>query len=168
MLPFQASAALDEAAQTTVRVMRINSLVALASWILLAAACPWLIPLVYGGAFRHAYAALVVLGPGIVATGMVRSAGGYLIRLNRPSSLAALTGAAMVLNVGLNFALIPELGIVGSSLASSVAYGALALSYMVWIARVAGLRLSDFVPRPADVRALLLAVLPGAPTRQAT
>jgi len=168
MLPFQASAALDAAAETTVRTMRINALVALASWVLLAAACPWLIPLVYGGAFRHAYAALVVLGPGIVATGTVRSAGGYLIRLNRPSRLASLTGAAMLLNVALNFALIPELGIIGSSLASSIAYAALAVAYVVWIARAADLPLLDFLPRLADVRALLVAVVPGAATRQTT
>jgi len=48
--------------------------------------------------------------------------------------LSALAIGAAILNVVLNFALIPPFGIVGAGLATAAGYGALALSYY-WLAQ---------------------------------
>ena len=61
---------------------------------------------------------------------------------------------AMVVNVSLNFALIPPLGIVGASLASSIAYTALAVAQTVWFVKVTGTRLRELIPGLAEIRLL--------------
>jgi glycosyltransferase involved in cell wall biosynthesis len=62
--------------------------------------------------------------------------------------------AALFLNVALNLVLLPRLGIRGTSIASSICYAAMALSYVV-IARRRGVAgWLDLVPRPSDLRLL--------------
>jgi O-antigen/teichoic acid export membrane protein len=66
--------------------------------------------------------------------------------------LAALTIVAAILNVALNFALIPPFGIVGAGLATAAGYGALALSYY-WLAQ----RLYSTPYEPSKVLTMLAA-----------
>ena len=143
----QVTLGLDEAAQLTARVIGITSVLALAAVSGLLVLSPFVVPLVYGEAFRGSVPALISLAPGVLALAATRSAGGYLIRLNRPWVVTAMTTSAMVVNVALNLLLIPPLGIVGAGLASSVAYFGLAAAYLIWLTRSTGLRPAAFRPR---------------------
>jgi len=109
------------------------------------------VPLVFGDDFRGSLPALFALAPGVVALAMARSAGGYLLRRNRPlvNSLIALT--ALGANVILNLWLIPLWGIAGAGVASSIAYILLAGSYLMWLRRAAGLALREFQPGIVDL-----------------
>jgi O-antigen/teichoic acid export membrane protein len=151
MLPRQISVEMSEASTVTARVARSNFLAAVVALVGIACLGPFVVPLVFGSAFSGAVPALLALGPGILALATVRPVGAYLIRLNRPFVMSAATGTSMVVNIALNLMLIPVWGIVGASVASSVAYTLLAGFYLRWMARAAGVPMRVFVPRLSDV-----------------
>ena len=154
-LPYQAEAAIRPAGELSFRVARVNGLIALAVGAAFAATL-WLgIPVLYGTNFEDAYAALVVLLPGIVAMALLRPLGNWLVRQERPGTMAGLAFGAFALNCALNVLLIPELGIIGASLASSVAYAAFAVAYLGWGLRAAGLTLREgLFPRREELAQL--------------
>jgi O-antigen/teichoic acid export membrane protein len=115
-------------------------------------AAPVALTSVYGEAYRGTISALVVLGPGIVMLCVARTLLPYLVRLERPWAVSALTVSALALNVALNLLLIPRMGIVGSSLASSIAYAVLTALAIAWWCRSARLGLRELIPRLSDVR----------------
>ncbi len=151
VLQRQTNLPLDESGRFTARVVGLSGLLAVLAATGLVVASPALVPLVFGDDFRGSLPALFALAPGVVALAMARSAGGYLLRRNRPlvNSLIALT--ALGANVILNLWLIPLWGIAGAGVASSVAYILLAGSYLMWLRRAAGLALRDFQPGIVDL-----------------
>lgn len=82
-----------------------------------------LVSILYGEKFQGAAIPLVLLLPGIVAWSLAKVMSQY-ITYNRGKQwlpmLASVGG--MILNIGLNWVMIPKLGISGASLASSIAY----------------------------------------------
>lgn len=139
------------AAAATLSVTRLTAFVALVSVGLMCAAAPTLVPLVYGGAFAGSVPSLLALAPGLLALGATRPIGAYLLRLDRPMFASAMSVAALVVNVGLNLLLIPAYGIVGSAVASSVAYTTLAGLQAAWFLRATGGSPRDLLPGPAEV-----------------
>lgn len=148
----QVSATMEESAKLTARVIGLTTVLAAAAVLALVAAAPLLVPLLYGGDFRGAVPALYALAPGVLALAAVRSAGGYLIRLNKPWTTTWLALAALVVNVLGNLLLIPPLGIVGAGVASSVAYLLLAGSYLAWFVHRTDVPLRSFRPQLAQLR----------------
>jgi O-antigen/teichoic acid export membrane protein len=143
-LPVQTGLANRDAGAFSFKTARFNGIFAIALSALFAATM-WLgIPLLYGREFADAYVALLALLPGIVAVSVVRPLGGWLVRQQRPWLLSVLGFGAFAANVALNVALLPEIGIVGASVASSVAYIALAGALVAW-----GLRAADLAAREA-------------------
>lgn len=151
VLQRQTNLPLDESGRFTARVVGLSGLLAVLAATGLVVASPALVPLVFGDDFRGSLPALFALAPGVVALAMARSAGGYLLRRNRPlvNSLIALT--ALGANVILNLWLIPLWGIAGAGVASSIAYILLAGSYLMWLRRAAGLALREFQPGIVDL-----------------
>lgn len=146
VLQRQTNLPLAESGRFTARVVGLSGMLAVFGAAGLLIASPTLVPLVFGEDFRGSLPALFALAPGVVALAMARSAGSYLLRRNRPliNSLLALT--ALAVNVALNLALIPLWGLVGTGVASSIAYVLLAGSYLVWLRRAASLDICDFQP----------------------
>jgi glycosyltransferase involved in cell wall biosynthesis/O-antigen/teichoic acid export membrane protein len=132
----------------------------LSLWISMAAAigawflAPLVIPVVYGPSFSASAPALRLLLPGVVALAAARPLGTVLLKDGRALIVSVLGLGALGLNVALNLVLLPRIGIRGASIASSVCYAALAISYVVISRRrgVAGWR--DLVPRTTDLRIL--------------
>jgi O-antigen/teichoic acid export membrane protein len=150
----QTTSSLDDAALLTARVVGVTVVLAGAAAAALAAISPLLVPLVYGRPFSGAVPALLALAPGVLALAATRSAGGYLVRLDRPWLVTSFAGSALAVNVALNLALIPTLGIVGAGIASSISYLLLAGAYLTWLVRAAQLPPSAFRPR-IHLRAML-------------
>lgn len=138
-LPVQAAMSIQEAGVLSFKAARFNGVLALILSAALAATMWLIIPVVYGNGFETAYAALVALLPGIVAVSMARPLGNWLVRQNRPLILTAFGAAAFAVNVGLNLLLLPTIGIVGASVASSCAYTGLTAAMIVWGLRSSGL-----------------------------
>jgi O-antigen/teichoic acid export membrane protein len=125
---------------------------------LLCAAAPLLIPLIFGSAFAHSVAPLLALAPGMWALGMARPSSAFLLRLERPLLMSAMSMAALSVNVGLNLALIPRFGVVGCAIAASVGYGALAAMQAGWLLHATGTPVRRLLPGRDDARSLAAAV----------
>ena len=124
------------------RSLWISMSAAAAAWLL----APLAIRVVYGSAFVGAAPALRLLLPGIVALGATRPLLAMLLKEGRAAVLTVLGLGVLCVNVALNVALLPRIGIRGSSIASSVCYAALALSYVILARRQARPRVRDDDP----------------------
>jgi O-antigen/teichoic acid export membrane protein len=99
--------------------------------------------------------------PGIWFLGTGRVAGSNLAALGRPGLPAALAGAAAVVTVGLDLALIPMLGVYGAVIASVVAYTTYGVGSTLALSRVSRVSLRELlVPTRSDLR-----VYPAAASR---
>ena len=104
--------------------------------------------------------ALRLLLPGVVALAASRPLGAVRVKEGQVVLPSVLGLAALGLNVALNLVLLPRMGIRGSSIASSICYAALALSYVA-IARAGGWPVAG--PGPAALGLLRV----GGPQRPA-
>jgi O-antigen/teichoic acid export membrane protein len=101
----------------------------------IAAGVYWLIPAVFGPAYRSAVPLVWILTPGGIFLACGQVVGDLLRGLNRPGLVAIGQGVAAVATLVLLFALLPSLGVTAAAVASTVAYGT-ALAVMVrWVRR---------------------------------
>jgi O-antigen/teichoic acid export membrane protein len=109
----------------------------LAAAILLpiAASAYWLVPAVFGPAYRSAVPLVWILTPGGIFLACGQVVGDLLRGLNRPGLVAIGQGVAAVATMVLLFALLPSTGVTAAAIASTVAYGT-ALAVMIhWLRR---------------------------------
>ena len=131
---FPRLAAQREMTGATSQLQRLSVLAGagLAAAILVPAAALsyWLVPLVFGAAYRGAVPLLWILTPGSIflACGQVT---GDLLRGRRQQKIVALAeGIAAIFTVALLFALLPLVGVYAAAIASTVSYG-VALAVML-------------------------------------
>ncbi len=86
-----------------------------------AAAYPFIV-LVYGSAWAASALPFALLMPAVVALAIEGPARDLLIRIAPPLVISAASALGFALNLGLNFLLIPWLGISGASVSSVVSY----------------------------------------------
>lgn len=131
---FPRLAAQREMTEVTRRLQRLSVLggACLAAGLLvpIAAMSYWLVPLVFGTAYRGAVPLLWILTPGSVflACGLV--AGDLLKGRRQPAAVAWAHGIAAIFTVALLFALLPLVGVYAAAIASTVSYG-VALAIML-------------------------------------
>ena len=89
----------------------------------LALTAPWLVPLVFGSAYRGAVPLIWILTPGAVFLNCGQVIGNLLRGRSHPSVVAWAQGLAAVFTVALLAALLPFLGVYAAAIASTVAYG---------------------------------------------
>jgi O-antigen/teichoic acid export membrane protein len=155
-LPGQMSGSFEQCADHTSFAVGISIVLSIVAFVLLAVAAPWVVPTLYGRAFRGSVPMLWWLGPGVVALAISRPAGALLLRVDEPMKLSILVMAAAAMNVGLNVLLIPRYRGIGASIASSVTYLLLAAAYLAWMHRATGRHWSAFRPRPVAIVRLVL------------
>ena len=80
------------------------------------------IVLVYGEQWQASVVPFALLMPAVVALAVEGPARDLLIRIAPPLAVSAASAAGLALNVGLNFVLIPSVGIAGASIASVASY----------------------------------------------
>jgi O-antigen/teichoic acid export membrane protein len=119
----------------------------------LAVVAPWVVPFLYGEAFRPAVLPLLLLLPGVTAITVARVFGGYYSgQAGRPllvSTIAVVTAATSFV---LYWFLIPHYGAAGAAIGSTGAYVLLLLIYLVKMPRDTGVAVRDLiVVRRADL-----------------
>jgi O-antigen/teichoic acid export membrane protein len=85
-------------------------------------AAPFVIPLIYGEAFRPAISPAEIILFGFVLHGVAAVITALLYGMNRPGLNSIAMGAGLGVTVILDVALIPSFGAVGAATASAVAY----------------------------------------------
>ena len=89
----------------------------------LALTAYWMVPLIFGAAYRGAVPLLWILTPGSVFLACGQVVGDLLRGRNRPIVVAWAQGLAAVFTVVLLLALLPLVGVAGAAIASTIAYG---------------------------------------------
>jgi O-antigen/teichoic acid export membrane protein len=154
-LPFQAEVSIRESAPLAFKVVRFNIALAVLFAGAFAAVSWFVIPRLYGSEFGESYETLVLLLPGVVAMAAARPLSLLLTRQERPLVYSAVACAGLVANVALNVLLLPSLGVVGASVASSVAYVGVSAAWIAWALRASRTSLREaFAPRASDVQTI--------------
>jgi O-antigen/teichoic acid export membrane protein len=113
-----------EATRRLQRVAMLGSAGITAALLLpIAGSAYWLIPLVFGSAYRGAVPLLWILTPGTVFLACGQVVGDLLRGRNHPLVVAWAQGLAAIFTVVLLIALLPLVGVAGAAIASTVAYG---------------------------------------------
>lgn len=96
----------------------------------LAAVAYWLVPFVFGAAYRGAVPLLWILTPGAIFLACGQVVGDLLRGRSQPSVVAWAQGLAAVFTVVLLILLLPLVGVYGAAIASTISYG-IALAVML-------------------------------------
>ncbi len=112
---------------------------------------PVFIPLVFGTRFQPAWMPLVILLPGVWILALETVLITHLAARRLSILVPMLWLAALVLNIGLNVALLPRLGIGAAAATSTLAYAVVALGVLGMFCSETGCGLAEVVvPRRAD------------------
>ena len=132
---FPRLAAQREVTSATRRLQRLSVLasasLATAVLVPLAAVSYWMVPLIFGAAYRGAVPLLWILTPGAVFLACGQVTGDLLRGRNHPTVVAWAQGIAVILTIVLIFALLPLVGVYSAAIASTVSYG-VALAIMLY------------------------------------
>ena len=119
-----AQAEMTQASRRLQKASVTGSLVISAGFIIpFAAVAYWIVPLVFGPAYREAVPLLWILAPGSVFFACGQVVGDLLRGKGQPSAVAWAQGLAVVFTVVLLLALLPFVGVYGAAIASTIAYG---------------------------------------------
>jgi O-antigen/teichoic acid export membrane protein len=154
IIPLVAGSEGESRDRTTILAIRHHGILAATGCVLNAGFGTALIVIGYGSAYRPAIVPMLILLPGIwwLGTGSVVTSD--LRARDRPGLASAVSGAAVLVTVGLDLALIPPLGIIGAAIASVVAYTVQGILSLVALSRVTGLPVRTLVvPERSDLAA---------------
>lgn len=156
LFPRLAAAGEREAHQATTRACRYTLLVTVGMAVAYALFGPAAIRLLYGERFEASIAPLRLMLPGIVMISLYLILTRNFTSRNRQQVNLVAAFAALAINVGLNWVLIPHWGIAGAALSTAVSYSVAALILLWVFVRESGQSVADTVlVRWADVSGLV-------------
>lgn len=152
LFPRVSASSMGEAERISSLVTRLLSillpLLALAFYFL----APLIIPFFFGKAFLPSVKVVGYLLPGIIAWSYASQISSYVVGRGHPEVQVYAGVAALLVTLLLDFSLIPRMGIIGASLASSCAYSASFLVSYHFFRRLSGLSFWEtFIPTSGDV-----------------
>jgi O-antigen/teichoic acid export membrane protein len=126
----------DESREIVAQFCRVSILMLLGLGLVIAAAAPAVLPLVFGGNYRPAVPSVLLLLPGMVCYApAIIFAEYFVVQGGMPGRAALIPAVSLVVSTVLNFPLTPALGAAGASMASSISYAAMLLTAVVLFAR---------------------------------
>ena len=151
LFPSVARTSGPEREQLTLAVCRNCFWIMAVLCLVLAAVRNLVILLLFGREFLPAGPALLAILPGILAMSVQQVLGADLGGRGRPLMVTLGAALGLAANVILNYLWIPQYGIVGASLASSISYTLVAVIVTLAFLRISGSRARDaFLPRKED------------------
>jgi O-antigen/teichoic acid export membrane protein len=127
----------------------VTAVTASAILLPIAAIAFWLIPEVFGPAYRGAVPLLWILTPGGIFLACSGVVGDLLRGLGQPGRVATAQGLAAVFTVILLFALLPSTGVAAAAIASTVSYGVALAAMIRWLLRPPRSKARHVRPRDA-------------------
>ena len=121
LFPRVANTSHEQGAQTTTQMTRVALYISMLGAVGLAVAGKPVLS-VFGSEFTAAYGAMLALIPGLLFLSVAMIVAQFLAGIGKPQYNSIASVIALAVNLVLLFVLIPRWGIVGASVASSVAY----------------------------------------------
>lgn len=160
-LPFIAQMSSDKArGQFTALVCRSSVLLLIPLAAILALSAPVLVPFLYGESFTGSVAPLQIMAAAVVAATIFQFTGALPVATGKLWPVALISISGLAINLIGTLLLVPRYGAIGAAVSALIAY-LCALSFHVAVLKMRnGISISDMlVPRPDEVRALLLKAL---------
>jgi O-antigen/teichoic acid export membrane protein len=155
LFPRLAGSSDRDAHVATTRVCRHTLFILLVGGAVFALGAPIAVPLLYGERFRGAVLPLLILLPGMLGAALYQLLTRNFTSRGRQEINIVAALVALGLNVGLNWTLIPRLGIAGAAIAHDVSYGAAALVLLTAFVRESGHSVREtLIVRMSEVREL--------------
>lgn len=144
--------AASENAAGTAQITRFTLWVSFALALVLSLCAHFMLPLIYGLAFRRSIIPFLWLLPGVVAFGMVNVLSSYIAGIGQPRVNFLISLAGLLVTLSLDLLLIPRFGITGAAIASTVSYSTSAALTTGFFTREAGINLRHILLiTPEDV-----------------
>jgi O-antigen/teichoic acid export membrane protein len=144
----------EEARQRAAGVLRGALSLTLLCTVAMVLLAPFLCTTIFGQEFSGSVEMLRVLCLGSFGIATLKLLGSALTAQRRPLLETSAVAVAFVTVFALDFALIPDHGGLGASIASAASYTLGGLAAAVIFGRALGARVIDLVPRPGDVLVL--------------
>lgn len=142
----------------TCRVTRIMTVFMLVSCLLVGLMAGFLLKLLYGQSFTAAAPALLYLLPGVFFMSLETLFARYLAAENRIKMIPLFWAAAFLLNLVINVMIIPQVGVRGASISSSLSY--CLIFWLIW--KYSKVSFKDaFIMNGEDLKLLKQHLLPG-------
>jgi O-antigen/teichoic acid export membrane protein len=122
-----------------------------AACLLVFALADVVVRLIYSPAFTESVGPLRWLLPGIFTSTIGKVLVAELLARERVHFTVWMGGIAAPVNIAANLVLVPRMGILGASLASSISYSLLSFMMIWYYLRETGVSWTALVPRPSDL-----------------
>ncbi len=157
-LEAQTKADSEAAASYTVDFISQNISVAVLLGLAAALVSYPFIVFVYGAEWEASVVPFALLMPAVVALAIEEPARGLLVRIAPPLVISAAAATGLILNVALNFVLVPAIGISGASVASVASYWLAGALMLYLVSRYGNVSMGDAIrlPRRDDALPRLL------------
>jgi O-antigen/teichoic acid export membrane protein len=129
----------------TVELSRVVTIVSVFAGLLMVVVAYPAIYVLYGADFLPSYAPFLILLPGVVTRAPARIIGSHLQGVNRPGLISMVSGISLAVNIGINIVLIPQYGINGAALASTISYSLRSLVMLCLFSRFSSYSIFDCV-----------------------
>lgn len=133
------------AANQAAKLLRVSLVFLVLGSILFTFTSGWIVPLIYGNEFQASAQVINLLLPGIILVVIIQVLHASISGRGYPLIGLKVFILSIIVNVILNLILIPELGINGAAIASSVSYTIGGMGYAWIYAKKTELRMSDLL-----------------------
>jgi O-antigen/teichoic acid export membrane protein len=122
--------------QTTAKLARVSLIAGLAASALMFLLSPWVLPAIWGEAFRPSVMTIQYILPGILFISVYRVLNSRLSGIGKPQVSIYVFLPALVLNVLLNLWWIPHYGALGAVFATNVSYTLGTIAYIIVYSKI--------------------------------
>jgi O-antigen/teichoic acid export membrane protein len=121
------------------KLIRITFMVVFLFSIAIFIFIPYVLPWFYGEQFNNSVMIVKVILPGVLIFVLVRILSSYFAGIGKPSIITYIFAPALLLNIALNFILIPKYGGIGAAIATNISYSLGALALLVVYCKYSGI-----------------------------
>jgi O-antigen/teichoic acid export membrane protein len=137
------------------RVFRITTIVSTASMLLAAIIGSPAIAIIFGKDYYAMLPSFLLLLPGIAVLGGASVLSGDLASREKPKYSVRISYSVLIVNIALNFCLVPFAGIAGSALASTISYILACCMVILFYRHESKVSIKEMIPRWEDFIYLL-------------
>ncbi len=139
------------------QIARLSFLISALSAIGLAIIAP-VIPLVYGANFQQSISVLWFLLPGIVAFSLVNVLASYIAGIGRPKINFIFSLVGLCFTIFLDLLLIPNVGIIGASVTSTISYSISALLTVLYFKKITNIPVKEILFITQEDKCLIISM----------
>ncbi|HLG32331.1 MAG TPA: oligosaccharide flippase family protein [Ignavibacteriaceae bacterium] len=152
---FPSASGSDIQREKTPILSRLNFTVVFAGSMVIGATAYWLVPLLFSAEYSNSVLPLIVILPGIISLSVSKILSADFTSRGLPQYSLYVSLLNFILNIAFNIILIPNYGIAGAAISSSLSYSAALILQIYFYHRLTNTKLSELIfMRNGDLKKL--------------